>query len=158
MYKSEKMLNRHKQKECKAMLPAFNKTIKKSGRFVDTDGSIYQGDYLETRVKRKGLENIKHGFGILIGKGRTLVGHWQNNLLNGHGTESTNTTFYKGSFSKGSFHGKGVLKAFLRMTNSKFQYNGFFAKGKMEGIGRCTFDSGGIINPYLNPNPLILTL
>lgn len=64
--------------------------------------------------------------------GSTVVGKWENDQLNGHGTytSSSGLTSYEGEWKNSQFHGEGCLKS-----ADGSSYNGEWEMGKKHGIG-----------------------
>lgn len=105
--------------------------------------------------------NLPHGRGLLLQRGRIYFGefsngkknglgrcisalgqlsegYWRNGKKYGFGVFEGHEEFYCGDWENGLFHGLGVLE------NSNGVYNGRFIYGVCEGIGELTYNDGKV--------------
>lgn len=144
------------------------------GRFIDTEGNIYNGKQrlLNNIIKIGRFDNGKlNGFGektSLVGS--HYVGEFKNNLKEGFGVDENIEHIYEGEFKDDKKDGKGKLayktnsdvyvgefknnsitgNGFYTWTN-KDTYQGTFINGKMHGKGLYKWPDGGeYYGEYLN--------
>ena len=113
---------------------------------VDSDGTRYEGDFVDGEIDGRGKmvvpsEGIQYDGefrnGILHGKGvmtyydkTTLEGIFINGRLNGKGIKTYDDgTNYKGDFLDSKYHGFGIL------IEPNGSYEGKFRNGKFNGFG-----------------------
>jgi radial spoke head protein 1 len=116
--------------------PPLPLSEEKNGRFVFDDGSIYEGDYLFTRID--GLKK-RHGQGRFMGKHFSYEGGWVDDGFHGYGTFiGGDGASYTGNFDSGTFHG----------INGKYKfpdgasYDGAWFRNQMHGPGHYVAPDG----------------
>ncbi|MCX7698038.1 MAG: hypothetical protein N2114_01035 [Candidatus Goldbacteria bacterium] len=104
------------------------------GKYVWADGSYYEGNF--NRNMREGLGFYKYPDGSVYN------GEWKENLKNGYGeliVQSEPGFIYKGDFLEGKFHGEGIIEFSDGMV-----YVGNFFENNPHGEGYIYFDETNV--------------
>ncbi|PNY04144.1 phosphatidylinositol-4-phosphate 5-kinase [Trifolium pratense] len=125
-----------------------------NGKYTWSNGTIYEGDWVDGKMAGKGLiifpsgnkyegefsGNWYHGKGTHTWKdGRIYIGDWEKNKMNGRGIMKwANGDVFDGCWSNGLRHGNGKF-----MWSNGRIYEGDWVDGKMTGKGMIISSSSG---------------
>ncbi|XP_026191760.1 uncharacterized protein LOC34617448 [Cyclospora cayetanensis] len=101
------------------------------GIYSSADGMRYDGSW---------FCDERHGHGVLAHEaaGYLYVGQWQHNKKSGEGHLYSQKERYWGQFYDNKYHGKGRY-----VQRDGLEYEGEFAKGRFEGLGKLTISQSG---------------
>jgi hypothetical protein len=119
----------------------INGRMRGEGRLIDSSGTVYQGSF-------KGKHIVKEGTVISKGGDQVYTGELQDNLPHGNGKETwSNGSTFKGNFRKGQRHGYGEF-----VWSDASSYSGNFRRNRIEGIGVYTWRDGRRFEGYWKKN------
>ncbi|CAL5214326.1 unnamed protein product [Lathyrus oleraceus] len=103
-----------------------------NGKYTWSDGTIYEGDWIDGKMTGKGL--------ITWTSGSKYEGEFSGGYLHGQGTfTESNGCVYTGGWRMDAHHGVG-RKVYWNANN----YDGLWKEGIREGCGKFTWNSGSI--------------
>ena len=132
------------------------------GQKLYRNGDIYEGKFIDGKIKGKGIfknkqgnvykgdfyNDMREGKGDLITDNYHYIGEFKNNKLNGKGKIEfiKEGKTYEGEFENNEINGKGIYK----WKNGDI-YEGQMKKGKMHGYGKYCYNDGKIYEgEYIN--------
>ena len=123
------------------------------GKYLDPDGNIYEGNFVNGKFEGQGTlrykngdvyigqfsNNVRNGKGTIKYANRLIYdGNWVEGKKNGKGKSTfPNGTIYDGNWVDNNYNGKGTYKY-----ASGDIYEGNFVVGTYEGQGRLTLKNG----------------
>jgi len=105
--------------------------VDKSGRYVYKDGSVYNGFYKESKNKKC---IRRHGYGMYITASQTLIGTWEDDVLQSAAVQLKDTTYYNGDLIEDKKEGYMKIGKGVLCNNQGFKFEGqFLQDGFVEG-------------------------
>nr|GMD08878.1 phosphatidylinositol 4-phosphate 5-kinase 8 [Ipomoea batatas] len=102
------------------------------GKYIWSDGSVYDGDWDEGKMTGKGR--------IIWSSGSTYEGDFSGNYLHGYGTfNGRDGSIYRGSWRMNNQHGIG-----RKQYHNADVYDGCWREGVREGSGRYAWSNGNL--------------